>query len=147
MTALQQGGHEAEAIRIPFAVAEPERLVEEMLVARSIRVRNVDRAIALRFPAYLVPHPNKVIWLVDPFRHAYDAGSTSRSRNDDRSRRIGRAVRGADLVAFAEAKRLFATTPVAAQRLQRVSGAEAAVLPAPEENSENWTATVEQLLA
>ena len=89
---------------MPFTAGRPELLIEEMLVARSIRVRNVDRAIALRFPAYLVPHPNKVLWLIDPFRHAYDRGDASRSPSpkDDRSRQIRRAVGGAEMLALRE---------------------------------------------
>ena len=65
-------GVEAEAMRIPFTWEPAERLVEEMLVARSLSIVNVDRLIPLKFPAYLAPHPNKVPWLLHQFRQAYD---------------------------------------------------------------------------
>ena len=32
----------------------------------------VDRLIGLKFPAYLIPHPRKVIWLLHQHRQAYD---------------------------------------------------------------------------
>ena len=32
----------------------------------------VDLMIGLRFPAYLIPHPNKVLWILHQFRTAYE---------------------------------------------------------------------------
>lgn len=32
----------------------------------------IDRIIGLKFPAYLVPHPNKILWILHQHRSAYD---------------------------------------------------------------------------
>ncbi len=69
---LRSKGCLAEAFRIPFSWNPPERLVDEIVMCSNIQLRNVDRVIALKFPAYLVPHPNKVLWLLHQYRQAYD---------------------------------------------------------------------------
>ena len=58
---LQAAGVEAEGMRLPFTWNPAERLIDEMLIARRLCVSRVDRVIALKFPAYLVPAPDKVL--------------------------------------------------------------------------------------
>src|SRR5438067_5354107 len=75
--ALCAEGHEAEIVAIPFKWYPPERIVETMLACRLLDLTEsagarVDRVIGLKFPAYLIPHPNKTIWLVHQHRTAYD---------------------------------------------------------------------------
>ena len=67
--ALIQAGHEAEIVAIPFKWYPAERLLDQMLACRLLDITesagtSIDRVIALKFPAYLMPHPNKVVWLV-----------------------------------------------------------------------------------
>jgi glycosyltransferase involved in cell wall biosynthesis len=74
---LQAEGHQADLVSILFNPAEPEGIPDQMLAARLANLRAVnavpvDRVIALKFPAYLIPHPNKVLWLVHQHRAAYD---------------------------------------------------------------------------
>ena len=42
------------------------------MLNRNLRLYNVDRTIALKFPAYLIPHTEKTLWLLHQFRQAYD---------------------------------------------------------------------------
>jgi glycosyltransferase involved in cell wall biosynthesis len=75
--ALSSEGHEAEIVAVPFRWYPAERIPEQMLVCRLLDLSEysgvrVDRVIALKFPAYLMPHPNKVLWLVHQHRQAYD---------------------------------------------------------------------------
>jgi glycosyltransferase involved in cell wall biosynthesis len=75
--ALMAEGHEAEIVAIPFKWYPPERIVETMLACRLLDLTEsagarVDRVIGLKFPAYLIPHPNKTLWLVHQHRSAYD---------------------------------------------------------------------------
>jgi glycosyltransferase involved in cell wall biosynthesis len=129
---LIAAGHEAEAMYLSFSWHPAERLIEEMAIARSIRISNADRVIALKFPAYLVPHHNKVIWLLHQFRQAYDLFDAGESHLDSsvRADALRAAIRKADETAFIGAHRLFATT-TAAKRLHRYHGMEAEVLSAP----------------
>ena len=75
--ALIQEGHEAEIVTVPFNPAVPERIADQMLACRlldltEIHGTRVDRLIGLKFPAYLIPHPNKVVWVLHQHRAAYD---------------------------------------------------------------------------
>jgi glycosyltransferase involved in cell wall biosynthesis len=132
VTQLRKAGHEAEEMRIPFSWEPRERLIDEMLIARSLRVHNVDRVIALKFPAYLVPHPCKVVWLLHQFRQAYDLFDSGMSHlgDDDEGRMIQSAIRNADEQALGSAHRLFALAN-AAERLQRYNAISAETLGTP----------------
>ena len=65
-------GVQAELVRIPFKWEPAERLIEEILICRSMRLYGTDLMIGLKFPAYLVPHNRKRLWLLHQFRQAYD---------------------------------------------------------------------------
>jgi glycosyltransferase involved in cell wall biosynthesis len=75
--ALRAAGHEAEVVTVPFKWYPPERILDQMLACRLFDLTDfmatpVDRVIGLKFPAYLIPHPNKVLWLLHQHRTAYD---------------------------------------------------------------------------
>ena len=74
---LVEAGHRAEIVAIPFKSYPPERIVDQMLACRLLDLSEtagtpVDRLIGLKFPAYLIPHPRKVIWMLHQHRQAYD---------------------------------------------------------------------------
>jgi glycosyltransferase involved in cell wall biosynthesis len=131
-------GVEAEAMRIPFTWEPAENLVEEMLIARSLNIWNVDRFIPLEFPAYLAPHPDKVPWLLHQHRQAYDLFDAGRSNIEagPRGDALRRMVRNADDQAFRESRRIFALSPAGADRLRRYNGFEAEILPRPLDDPE-----------
>lgn len=56
---LIASGHEAEVLRIPFRWEPTSRIPSQMLMVRALEMYNVDRVIALKFPAYLIRHPHK----------------------------------------------------------------------------------------
>src|SRR5207237_7463337 len=75
--ALRSEGHEAEIVAIPFKWYPPERILYQMLACRLLDITEstgmtVDRVIGLKFPAYFIPHPNKVLWILHQHRTAYD---------------------------------------------------------------------------
>src|SRR5215510_3275174 len=75
--ALQARGHEAEILLFPFKWYPTEKILDHMLACRLLDVSEVagtrvDLLIGLRFPAYLIPHPNKVLWILHQHRTAYD---------------------------------------------------------------------------
>lgn len=61
--ALCDAGAKAEAMRVPLPRLPPDRAMDAMLLARSLRIVNTDRLLALGFPACLVPHAAKFVWL------------------------------------------------------------------------------------
>lgn len=130
---LRQHGVDAEAMSIPFTWDPAERLIEEMWIARSLEVSNADRVIALKFPAYLLPHPNKVLWVLHQYRQAYDLWDAGQSNiaASPRGDAIRHSISTADALAFAEANALYTLSPTGRDRLRRYNNAEATVLPQP----------------
>ena len=72
-------GVQAELVRIPFKWEPAERLIEEILICRSMRLYGTDVLIGLKFPAYLVPHNCKRLWLLHQYRQAYDLWDAGQS--------------------------------------------------------------------
>lgn len=123
--ALREAGHEAEVVSVPWKWYPPSELVHQMAVWRSLDVSEsngqpVDMVIALRFPAYLVRHEHKVVWLIHQHRTAYELWDhpefADLSTHED-----GAAVRDmiwrADRVALGEAKRIFTNSGNVRDRL------------------------------
>ena len=133
-------GVESELLRLPFSWSPSERLVEEVLIHQAMRLLNVDRVIALKFPAYLVPHPHKTLWLLHQFRQAYDLGDAGQGLGDTgREGEIKGAIRRADDLAFAGARRIFCNAPTTRERLRRYNATEAEVLHPPLNDAELFT--------
>lgn len=130
---LRKSGVETESISIPFTWDPAERLLEEMWIARTLEVAGADRVIGMKFPAYLVRHPNKVLWVLHQYRQAYDLWDAEQSNipRTTRGDEIRETIRSADALAFGEAQALFTTSPTARDRMRRYNGLEAAILPQP----------------
>jgi glycosyltransferase involved in cell wall biosynthesis len=80
----------------------------------------IDMVIALKFPAYLVPHERKVVWLIHQHRSAYELWDHPEFA--DLGKQVdGPAVRDmvqqSDRIALAEAKRIFTNSANVQQRL------------------------------
>jgi glycosyltransferase involved in cell wall biosynthesis len=134
--ALKAGGHDAEAVTIPFKWYPPSEIVHQMGMWRSLDLTEsngmtVDMVIAMKFPAYLIRHPNKVLWLIHQHRTAYELwdhpeyGDLSRFADGPIVRDM--IVTG-DRRAFAEATKIFTNSANVAGRLQRSLGIEGEVL-------------------
>ena len=123
-------GVEAELLRIPFRWEPADRIVEEILLNRNLRLYNVDRAIALKFPAYLIPHAEKTLWLLHQFRQAYDLYDAGLSHLCDNGRgaEIMRLVRKADGELFGTCRRIFTNSPVTQGRLRKFNAVDSTVL-------------------
>lgn len=126
-------GHDAEILRIPFQWEPAHGIASQMLMVRAFELWNVDHVIALKFPAYLIRHPNKTLWLLHQYRQAYDlfdAGHTNIS-DDATGQEIHTMIRAADHEAFTESKRIFTISDIPRQRLKKHNGFDAEVLPQP----------------
>ena len=122
-------GVEAELLRVPFAWVPSERLIDEIVLNQSLRLWNVDRVIGLKFPAYLIPHPQKTLWLLHQFRQAYDLGDAGQGLGPDgRDGELRGAIRAADNACFAGAQRLFVNSPVTQDRLRRYNDVASEIL-------------------
>jgi len=107
-------GHEVEVLRIPFQWEPAMRIPSQMLMARAFELQNVDHVIALKFPAYLIPHARKTLWLVHQYRQAYDLYDAQQSNlpPGELGADIRRVIKNADDECFRDARRIFAISDV-----------------------------------
>lgn len=123
--ALRAAGHEADLVQIAGKWYPAAQLAHQMAVWRSFDITesnglNVDAVIGLKFPAYLVEHERKIVWLMHQHRTAYELWDhpvyADLSRQED-----GTAVRdmvwNADRLALNEAKRVFTNSRNVKERL------------------------------
>lgn len=130
--ALTATGHEAEIVALPFKWYPPERIVDHIFAARLFDVtetvgRPVDRVIGLKFPAYLLPHPNKVLWILHQHRAAYDfwGGPLCDLMQYANGEEVRDAIRSADAALIPEARAVYANSRNVAGRLKRFCGIDA----------------------
>jgi glycosyltransferase involved in cell wall biosynthesis len=127
---LRDAGHDVDILPIPFKWYPPSELVHQMALWRSLDLSEangmpIDMVIALKFPAYLVRHPRKVVWLIHQHRAAYELWDHpiygDLAMHDD-----GPAVREmiwkGDRVALAEAQRIFTNSSNVRDRLRESLG-------------------------
>ncbi len=127
--AIRDAGHEAEIISLPFKWYPPARIPEHMLAARLMQVQEsagqvVDRLIGLKFPAYLMPHPSKRLWLLHQYRSAYDLwdqplGDLAGAPDGAHVRSI---IRDADAALLPECEALYTISRTVSDRLQQFGG-------------------------
>jgi glycosyltransferase involved in cell wall biosynthesis len=137
---LIEHGHEAMVVRLPFRWNPAEKIVDHILACRLINLRGVDRVIGLKFPAYYVPHPNKVLWLLHQFRQAYDLWGTA--YQDIPETPEGLAIRqtiiNADNKYLGEAAKIYTNSHVTGERLKKFNGLDSEVLFPPLERSDHF---------
>jgi glycosyltransferase involved in cell wall biosynthesis len=125
----QTPGVESELMRLPFQWTPSERLIDEVLLHRTLRIYNADRVIALKFPAYLVPHEHKTLWLLHQFRQAYDLGGVGQGLGDEgRDGVIKQTIRTADEQCFAQCRAIYVNSPTTQDRLARYNNVPSEVL-------------------
>ena len=142
--ALIRAGHEAEIVTVPFNPAVPERIPDQMLACRlmdltEIHGTKVDRLIGLKFPAYLIPHPNKVVWVLHQHRAAYDLWDYpfEELSASPGGVMVREAIRRGDQL-LTEAKTVFANSRNIANRLGHFCGINATPLYHPPPNADSF---------
>lgn len=143
--ALRAQGHEAEIAAIPFKWYPPERIVEQALACRLLDVSEsggdpIDRVIGLKFPAYLIPHPHKILWLLHQFRTAYELwdkpfGDLHHYPNGPQVRE---AIQRLDQRLIPEAKAVFTISKNVSSRLWRYCSIDSVPLYHPPASAEQF---------
>ncbi len=152
--ALIAAGHEAEIVAVPFKWYPPEKILEHMLACRLLDLTEVaglpvDLFIGLKFPAYLIPHPRKVLWILHQFRTAYELwdhplGDLIYSPN---GHGVRDAIREADRRIISQSRKVFANSANVAARLKEYCGIDSTPLYHPPPEAEKFhTATAEDYL-
>jgi glycosyltransferase involved in cell wall biosynthesis len=137
--AVQAAGHRAEILSIPFKWYPPERMLDQMLACRLLGGGAADCLIGLKFPAYLIPHPRKVSWLLHQHRQAYELWQHPMGdlHNYANGAAVRQAIHYADRELLPEARSLFAISRNVAARLRKYCGLEAEPLYHPPPDARN----------
>src|SRR5947207_7828998 len=124
--ALIEAGYKAEVVALPFKWYPPAEIMRgamawRMLDLSSANGQPVDLVIGMKFPAYVVAHERKVLWILHQHRSAYNLWGT---RFDDLSMypegvRVREWIHHCDGRFIPEAKKVFANSKTVAERLKR----------------------------
>lgn len=133
--ALRAAGHQVETVAVPFKWYPPERMLDAMLACRLLDLsescgRKIDRVIGLKFPAYLIPHPYKVLWILHQHRQAYEQWDHPLSDMIyyGNGHEVRDAIRRADTELIPEARAVFTNSLNVSGRLRRFCGLESTPL-------------------
>lgn len=124
--ACHEAGYHAEVVALPFKWYPPTEIMRGALAWRLLDLseangRPIDLVIGMKFPAYLVAHQRKVLWIMHQYRAAYNLWGTP---FDDLSTypegpRLRDWIRHCDGRFIPEAKKVFANSRTVAERLRR----------------------------
>jgi glycosyltransferase involved in cell wall biosynthesis len=124
--ALIKHGHEVELIKIPFKWYPPEKIPEHILANRLLDLTEscgykIDLLIGLKFPAYYIKHPNKVLWILHQHRPAYDLWGTifQDIPNTELGIQIRNTIIKADNNFIPEGKKIFTISKKVSGRLRK----------------------------
>ena len=123
--ALIAAGYQAEVVALPFKWYPPTEIMRSAMAWRMLDLsaangKPVDMVIGMKFPAYLVEHPRKVLWILHQHRSAYNLWGTP---FDDLSTypegvRIREWIKYCDEQFIPQAKKVFANSRTVAERLK-----------------------------
>jgi len=135
---IRARGHHVEPVRLPLQTQPHEELLKSCLAWRMINLdfielETIDLIICSRFPSYMAPHTNKVVWLNHQYRQIYDWYETPYSDFEVNSRdsEIRKALIELDQISFGESKKIFSQSKTVAERLKQYNNFDSEVLFAP----------------
>jgi glycosyltransferase involved in cell wall biosynthesis len=123
--ALVEAGYNAEVVALPFKWYPPSEIMQSALAWRLLDLseangKSVDLVIGMKFPAYLVAHERKVLWIMHQYRAAYNLWGTP---FDDLSTypdgaQVRQWIQQADTRLIPLARKVFANSKTVADRLR-----------------------------
>ena len=142
--ALIEAGYDAEVVALPLKWYPPDEIMRSALAWRMLDLseangKRVDLVIGMKFPAYLVAHERKVLWIIHQHRSAYNLWDTP---FDDLSTypegpRVREWIKQADNRFIPEARKVFANSKTVADRLRRYNKIESEPLYHPPPRAES----------
>jgi glycosyltransferase involved in cell wall biosynthesis len=145
--AFEAAGYAAEIAAVPFKWYPPEEIMRGALAWRMLDLteangRPVDLVVGMKFPAYTVAHPRKVLWVMHQYRAAYNLWGTP---FDDLSThpegpRLREWIHACDNRFIPEARKVFANSRTVAARLLRYNRIESEPLYHPPPRAERLRA-------
>ena len=140
---LRDRGHPTELVRLPLQTQPHEELLKSCLAWRLINLdfvelETIDLLICSRFPSYMAPHSNKVVWLNHQYRQIYDWYETPYSdfQLTSKDNEIRKGLIELDQISFGESKKIFSQSRTVAERLKHYNNVDSELLFAPIADSE-----------
>ncbi len=122
---LTRLGHAVDVAVVPFKWYPAERIFDHMLACRLLDLTEscgakIDKLIALKFPAYLIEHPDKTFWLVHQHRTAYELwdGPHDDLHEQGIGAQVRNAIQRADRLTFSQTKAIFTISKNVSRRLK-----------------------------
>lgn len=124
-TELKKRGYNADIVTIPFKWYPYSSLMKSIEMGRmmdlsSVNGEKIDKVIAMKFPAYLLKHDDKVLWLLHQHRQAYDLWNTSYGDIHlwDNGVEVRDFIRKIDKKYIPEARKIYTNAKCTADRLK-----------------------------
>lgn len=142
---LKLAGHNAEILTLPFKWYPQQTLVNTILATKLMDISNfngvnIDKVIALKFPMWLVPHPDMSLWILHQHRGAYDLWDSNLS--DLAAMPDGRALRDLikreDETAIQGCKGIYTISRNVSARLKQYNNINSEVLYPPPRSMERF---------
>ena len=120
--ALIKHGHETEVVTFPFKFS-PNSYISTMMEQcihqdfSSFNGHNIDKIIALQFPTYYIPHPNKTLWIMHQFRDVYDLYVPT--DNNSNIEKLKKVITDYDNNYLNTTKTIFTNSKTVANRLKK----------------------------
>ena len=144
---LRKRDYNAEITSFPFKWYPYKSLMESILMGRMLDLSSsngekIDMVIAMKFPAYLTPHDNKVMWLLHQYRQAYDLWGTEYGDIDKwpNGEQVRKIIYDVDKKYIPEAKKIYTNANCTALRLKNYCNIDATPLYHPPLNSDKFYA-------
>ena len=134
---LRRRGHDVDLVRLPQRWYPKDGILENYLMWRLVNTLDrtserqpIHRVIALKYPAYAVPHEHKITWLIQQLRQAYDWLGTPFTffDNTEADRELLGLIRRMDQVTIGESRHVFSISRNVAGRLRKYNQLESEVL-------------------
>lgn len=142
---LIEYGHQAEQANIPFKWYPAERIPEHILACRLLDLtqssgQDIDILIGLKFPAYYIKHPNKVLWIFHQFKQVYDLWGTKYQDipSTPEGLKIKEIIIHSDNNFLREAKRIYTISNVVSKRLKDFNNIESMPLYPPLDDADRF---------
>src|SRR6267142_6987897 len=129
--ALIAAGYSADIVALPFKWYPPAEIMRGALAWRLLDLseangKPIDLVIGMKFPAYLVAHERKVLWILHQHRSAYNLWGTP---FDDLSTypegvSVREWIKHCDESFIPEARKVFANSKAVADRLKQYNNIE-----------------------
>lgn len=128
--ALREHGYQADILTLPFSFSPVQAVNQSIEIWQSeatqqLIVSSCDALISLRFPAYLIRHPKRVLWLLHQHRAVYDLWDTSYTEELSKShegKSLRRRIQTTDTQELSQYQYRFTNSVTVSERLYKFNG-------------------------